>query len=147
MQDDQQKQLKDMKENIGYYQKKAQELEVQYKEQCLPRTQTSLFDCRLYPSHGPLRFITSHSRFALASAMRKTKRLRRRLEHCNTYICTLYGINVYRHVINIESYLSTLSAFYPLVILFYINFLQLQLNISVTRSIIIHGLLTVSNLE
>lgn len=33
MQDDQQKQLKDMKENIGYYQKKAQELEVQYKEQ------------------------------------------------------------------------------------------------------------------
>ena len=28
MQDDQQKQLKDMKENIGYYQKKAQELEV-----------------------------------------------------------------------------------------------------------------------
>ena len=35
--------------------------------------------CRLYPSHGPLRFITSHSRFVLASAMRKTKRLRRRL--------------------------------------------------------------------
>ena len=34
---------------------------------------------RLYPSHGPLRFITSHSRFALASAMRKTKGLRRRL--------------------------------------------------------------------
>ena len=34
----------------------------------------------LYPSHGPLRFITSHSRFALASAMRKTKRLRRRLD-------------------------------------------------------------------
>ena len=31
----------------------------------------------LYPSHCPLRFITSHSRFALA--MRKTKRLRRRL--------------------------------------------------------------------
>ena len=63
----------------------------------LPRTQTSLFKtcaqrkagrrqrarrrfaCCLYPSHGPLRFITSHSRFALASAMRKTKRLRRRL--------------------------------------------------------------------
>ena len=37
------------------------------------------FACRLYPSHGPLRFITSHSRFALASTMRKTKRLRRRL--------------------------------------------------------------------
>ena len=35
--------------------------------------------CRLYPSHCPLRFITSHSRFALASTMRKTKRLRRRL--------------------------------------------------------------------
>ena len=35
--------------------------------------------CRLYPSHGPLRFITSHSRFALASAMRKKKGLRRRL--------------------------------------------------------------------
>ena len=49
MQDDQQKQLKDMKENIGYYQKKAQELEVQYKD---------------------------------------------------TYMSTLYGINVYRHVIN-----------------------------------------------
>ena len=31
------------------------------------------------PSHGPLQFNTSHSRFALASAMRKTKRLRRRL--------------------------------------------------------------------
>ena len=28
---------------------------------------------------GPLRFVTSHSRFALASTMRKTKRLRRRL--------------------------------------------------------------------
>ena len=37
------------------------------------------FACRLYPSHGPLRFITSHSRFALASTMRKTKRLRRTL--------------------------------------------------------------------
>ena len=36
------------------------------------------FACRLYPSHGPLRFITGHSRFALASTMRKTKRLRRR---------------------------------------------------------------------
>ena len=34
---------------------------------------------RLYPSHGPLRFITSHSCFTLASTMRKTKRLRRRL--------------------------------------------------------------------
>ena len=34
---------------------------------------------RLYPCHGPLRFITSHSRFALASTMRKTKHLRRRL--------------------------------------------------------------------
>ena len=54
MQDDQQKQLKDMKENIGYYQKKAQELEVQYKEQY------------------------------------------------NTHMCTLYGTNVYRHVINID---------------------------------------------
>ena len=31
MQEDQQKQLKDMKENIGYYQKKAQELEVHIK--------------------------------------------------------------------------------------------------------------------
>ena len=38
------------------------------------------FACRLYPSHGPLRFITSHSRFALASTMRKTKRLGRRLQ-------------------------------------------------------------------
>ena len=40
------------------------------------------FACRLYLSHGPLRFITSHSRFALASAMRKTKRVRRRLFLC-----------------------------------------------------------------
>lgn len=31
MQEDQQKQLTDMKENIGYYQKKAQKLEVQQK--------------------------------------------------------------------------------------------------------------------
>ena len=38
------------------------------------------FACRLYPSHGPLQFITSHSRFALASAKRKTKRLRKRLD-------------------------------------------------------------------
>ena len=30
---------------------------------------------------GPLWLITSHSRFALASAMRKTKRLRSRLDH------------------------------------------------------------------
>ena len=37
------------------------------------------FTCRLYPSHGPLRSITSHSRLALASTIRKTKRLRRRL--------------------------------------------------------------------
>ena len=41
--------------------------------------ETTGFACRLYPSHGPLRFITSHSRFALASTMRKTKRLRRTL--------------------------------------------------------------------
>ena len=27
-------------------------------------------ECRLYPSHGHLRFITSHSRFALASSKR-----------------------------------------------------------------------------
>ena len=48
--------------------------------QSLPRTQTSLFDVRAKEGgNGPLRFITSHSRFALASAMRKTKRLRRRL--------------------------------------------------------------------
>ena len=39
------------------------------------------FARRLYPSHGPLRFITSHSRFALASAMRKEKGLRTRLYH------------------------------------------------------------------
>ena len=42
--------------------------------------ETTGFACRLYPSHGPLQFITSHSRFALASANRKTKRLRRRLD-------------------------------------------------------------------
>ena len=65
MQDDQQKQLKDMKENIGYYQKKAQELEVRCKERY------------------------------------------------NTYMCTLYGINVYRHVINIESISPISSQQYP----------------------------------
>ena len=32
------------------------------------------FACRLYPSNGPLQFITGHSRFALASAMRKRRR-------------------------------------------------------------------------
>ena len=42
--------------------------------------ETTGFACRLYPSHGPLQFITSHSRFALASAKRKTKRLKRRLD-------------------------------------------------------------------
>lgn len=36
MQEDQQKQLKDMKENIGYYQKKAQELEVRYNTISMP---------------------------------------------------------------------------------------------------------------
>ena len=65
MQDDQQKQLKDMKENIGYYQKKAQELEVRCKERY------------------------------------------------NTYMCTLYGINVYRHVISIESISPISSQEYP----------------------------------
>ena len=65
MQDDQQKQLKDMKENIGYYQKKAQELEVRCKERY------------------------------------------------NTYMCTLYRINVYRHVINIESISPISSQQYP----------------------------------
>ena len=35
--------------------------------------------CRLYPSHSPLWFITTLSRFALASVKRKPKRLRRRL--------------------------------------------------------------------
>ena len=34
---------------------------------------------RLFPSHGSLRFITSQSRFALDSTMRKTKRLSRKL--------------------------------------------------------------------
>ena len=42
--------------------------------------ETMGFARRLYPPHGPLRFITSHSRFALASSKRKTKRLRRRLD-------------------------------------------------------------------
>ena len=45
------------------------------------------FACRLYPSHGPLRFIASHSRFVLAFTMRKTKRLRRRL-HSICYLRT-----------------------------------------------------------
>ena len=42
--------------------------------------ETRSFAYRLYPFHGPLQFITSHSRFALASAKRKTKRLRKRLD-------------------------------------------------------------------
>ena len=41
--------------------------------------ETSLRLPSVYFSHGPLRFITSHSRFALASTMWKTKRMRRRL--------------------------------------------------------------------
>ena len=40
---------------------------------------------RLYPSHGPLRCITSHSRFALASTMRKMKRLRRGLVRLHSW--------------------------------------------------------------
>ena len=44
MQEDQQKQLKDMKENIGYYQKKAQELEVRG---------TRYVYWRLFPFHLP----------------------------------------------------------------------------------------------
>ena len=56
----------------------------------LPRTQTSFSlgkagrkgkegACRLYPSHGHLQFITSHS-----STLRKEKRLRRRLGWIST---------------------------------------------------------------
>ena len=41
--------------------------------------------CRLYPSHGPLRCITSQSRFALASTTRKMKRLRRRLVRLHSW--------------------------------------------------------------
>ena len=55
---------------------------VRAKESGKETTGKTRFACRLYPSHGSLRFITSHSRFALASAMRKTKRLRRRLFLC-----------------------------------------------------------------
>ena len=43
---------------------------------------------RLYPSHGPLQFMTSHSRFALASAMRKAKCLRRKLRQNDNYMVT-----------------------------------------------------------
>ena len=52
---------------------------VRAKEGGKETTGETCFACRLYPSHGPLRFITSHSRFALASTMRKTKCLRRTL--------------------------------------------------------------------
>ena len=45
------------------------------------------FDCGLYPSCGPLRFITSHSVFALASATRKTKRLWRTLKLTHILYC------------------------------------------------------------
>ena len=63
----------------------------------VPRIQTSLSlsmkmcaqrkagRCRLYPSHGPLRCITSQSRFALASTTRKMKRLRRRLVRLDSW--------------------------------------------------------------
>ena len=57
----------------------------QERSLALPRTQTSLFRCVRKgrregdTSHGPLRFVTSRSRLVLASAMRKTKCLRRRL--------------------------------------------------------------------
>ena len=69
----------------------------EYPRMVHARTQTSLFRCArsLYPSHGPLRFITSHSRFALASAMRKTKRLRRRLAW---YCFVLYEIQTFKSV-------------------------------------------------
>ena len=40
-----------------------------------------------HPFHGPLRFITSHSRFALARTIQKTKRLRRRLGLQCTLAC------------------------------------------------------------
>ena len=68
---------------------KAQPQKMLFNDGTLPRTQMSLsqWKCKRKgrwegdnPSHGPLRFITSHSRFALASTMRKTKRLRRRLD-------------------------------------------------------------------
>ena len=52
---------------------------VRAKEGGKETTGETCFACHLYPSHGPLRFITSHSRFALASTMRKTEPLRRRL--------------------------------------------------------------------
>ena len=58
--------------------------------------ETTGFACRLYPSHGPLRFITSHSRFALASAMREMKRLKRRL--AQTYNGGHNCNPTYRHV-------------------------------------------------
>ena len=48
----------------------------------------------LYPCHGPLRFITSHSRFALASTMRKTKHLRRRLKLPFLYKSVLSVVSV-----------------------------------------------------
>ena len=49
---------------------------VRAKEGGKETTGETCFACSLYPSHGPLRCITSHSRFALASTMQKTKRLR-----------------------------------------------------------------------
>ena len=74
----------------------------------LPRTETSLsrWKCTrkgrregdndgLYPSHGPLRFIISHSRFALASTMRKTKRLRKRLKLPFLYIKASLALSVW----------------------------------------------------
>ena len=38
-----------------------------------------------FPSHGPWRFVTSYTRFMLAS-VQKTKRLRRKRQHCSCEI-------------------------------------------------------------
>ena len=54
----------------------------------LPRTQTSLFRCACNGRREG--DITSHSRFALASDMPKTKRLRRRLISVDVFVsCTV----------------------------------------------------------
>ena len=56
----------------------------------------------MYPSHGPLRFITGQSRFALASTMRRTKRLRRRLWH-DLELTYFPNLAIFRTVITTRS--------------------------------------------
>ena len=69
---------------------------INYHRKNLPRTQTSLSMCaqrkagrsRLYPSHGPLRFITSHSfRARLCHAKNKAPEEEAEKKSCSSWSC------------------------------------------------------------